>query len=167
MHKYFPILKSLKQNRIRYLAIGTWALKLAYPKIMQGYQLSDCDILIENDLEQIRNCIRILKSKGWEVKVWGKEMDEIPSATFLKGKYYLRAKQGGLTLDLTYECPLFSWEDLYGARMEQDGFFLAGLDHILALKKAKGRAKDLETVGRFDTSSNINRCPINQQSLNR
>jgi len=105
MDKYFPILQQFNKQQIPYAVIGTWALKWVYPNIMQDYEVKDCDLLIENKIETIRQTIHILQKSNWTVSVWETEINESVEADFLKGKYYLRATKGELTLDLTYECP--------------------------------------------------------------
>ena len=150
INAYLPILKVFKEHQLHFLLMGTWALKWTYPKLMEQYEVTDCDLLIKNSQSSIINSITLLKANGWTVSVWEEEIDAGVTATFLKGKYYLRAQQASLVLDLTYECSLFSWPTLWSSKIEVKGMPVAGLSHMLALKKEKGRDKDLQVVELFE-----------------
>ena len=94
MENYFEILKTFEEEKIQYVAIGTWALKLVYPQTMRNYTINDCDLIIENDIQNIRKIIHVLKQKNWIVTVWEVEIDTTVKEDFLLNKYYLRAKKG-------------------------------------------------------------------------
>lgn len=151
MNKYISILQKLYKYQIPYVVIGTWALKYVFPRIMFNYEVRDCDLVIADDIEKIRQTIKILQDSNWEVRVWETVVDERVEPSFLKGKYYLRATQNELTLDITYECPFIPWEEMIGKKMlRKPGISIANLNHILQLKRIKGRDVDLEIVERFD-----------------
>lgn len=149
MKNYFEILNAFGNENIPYVAIGTWALKLAYPEKMNNYKINDCDIIVENDIRIIKKIIRILKAKNWITTVWEVEINDKVSEQFLLNKYYLRARQGVLTLDITYECPYIAWESLNTQKRIIKSFNLASLQHIIHLKRIKGTSKDLEVIEIF------------------
>lgn len=146
---YNGILDAFSLNGIDYLVFGTWALKKAFPLKMKDYTINDCDVRIKFDLPQIRHIILLLRNSGWNVSVWGTEIEETITEHFLKNKYYMRAKLGNLTLDLVYECEYVTWEEMYRSRVTVDGYVLASLEHILLTKEQKGTARDHEIIRLF------------------
>lgn len=154
MPPYFEILRQLQAGGIRFLIMGTWALKYAYPRKMEGYEVLDCDIVLENTMTNIRNSIRLLRRCQWEVSLWQRPVDETVQAEMLKGKYYLRAIQADLVLDLSYEYLPFTWDALWAERQERASFQLVAYQQILAMKELRGNPKDLATILRFEEKNN-------------
>lgn len=150
MEAYIPILEKLTNARINHLIIGTWALKYSYPEKMVRYQVTDCDILIENDLNQIRNCISQLMENDWVVTCWEEEVDDQVRREDLAGKFYLRATKPTMKLDITYECPFFEWQEMHNQKVVIDQLPMASLNHILSLKKIKGTDQDLKVAKWFE-----------------
>lgn len=146
MQEYFNILRAFNENQIKYLAIGTWALKMYFPEKMKDYEINDCDILIENDIHEIRRLIKLLINYEWQVEVWNEEINESVKTNFLKGKYYIRVLKGNLCLDISYEYPLVYWADIYNDKIRLNSFYLASVNDIFFLKKAKGTKKDLAII---------------------
>jgi len=151
LEKYVSILRELSAKEIDYVTIGTWALKRLFPDRMQNYPIKDCDLIIRNDLTEIRKTILLLHNANWQVTVWESDVDELVEAEFLKGKFYLRAKKAQLTLDITYECPFISWQALSGEASTIEGCKIASLQHILHLKRLKGSEGDIRILKRFET----------------
>lgn len=154
MQEYFDILKVFNENQIEYLIIGTYALKIYFPEKMNDYKINDCDILIENDIHEIQILIKLLIKFDWQVEVWNIAIDESVEAEFLKGKYYIRALKDDLCIDISYEYPLISWENIHGNKSELNEFPLASINDIFLLKKAKGTAKDLAIINLLQQNKN-------------
>ena len=136
MELYLPVLQKLTQSGVEYAAIGTWALKVYFPAQMRDYVLHDCDLVLAPSLENVQLASETLKEDGWEVKVWEEALPEDLTESFLKGKYYLRARKLDLALDLTYECRI-PWEEMVQTSDPRMGVRLAAVAHILALKYQK------------------------------
>jgi hypothetical protein len=145
MENYLPILRSLHHHGVNFAAIGTWALKGYFPEKLQHYVLQDCDIVLAPEEKNIRLAISVLNANAWATTVWDQSMDAgTPSPEFV-GKYYVRAKQKDLVLDLTYEC-LLDWQEIQASRQLRMGLPFASLAHIALLKRTKGRANDIELL---------------------
>ncbi len=82
--------------------IGSFGMYLTFPKLLD-HRPMDLDLAAKNDPETLRRAVRILIGKGFEVYSWQDRIDERFSYDLLKGRYYIRAVKGSLTVDLTYE----------------------------------------------------------------
>lgn len=149
MSRYLPILRQLQGAKSPFIIIGTYALKYCYPDKMHDYAVSDCDLVIPDDLATIRTAIRVLRQAKWETTLWQETIDEEVQAASLSGKYYIRAKKEDLIIDLTFESPFISFEQLFERHQVQRGLICASLDDILYLKRIKGRAIDFAVCKRF------------------
>ena len=136
MEEYLPVLQELTRGGVRFAAIGTWALKVYFPEKMRDYVLHDCDIVLDPDFENVRLAIRVLRTAGWRVSVWGEEVSAAVPADFLRGKYYLRAVKDALNLDLTYECAI-AWREMEAEMVELHALPIASVAHVFHLKRKK------------------------------
>jgi hypothetical protein len=150
MKMYREILQQFSNNGVNYVAIGTWALKHAFPEKMKEYRVNDCDIFIKHNISTIRTLIKILDDNIWKVSLWEKVIDEDIKIEDLKGKYYLRAKKDDCVMDITYESQYISWIDLLRESSQIKNCTIASLHHILSLKRIKGTEKDLQVVRMFE-----------------
>ena len=144
MEDYLPILRSLADAGVEFAAIGTWAMKVYFPEKLTDYQLHDCDVVLAPDLENVRWAIHNLNESDWETRIWDERVDANVAPDFLLGKYYVRATQGKLTLDLTYEC-LIDWREMRPKISVRNGIPLAAIAHTLQLKRAKALLQGQET----------------------
>jgi len=151
MSSYTKILDALAHNQLEFLVTGTWALQLAYPAKMKHYKVSDCDIVIKNDLNQIKTAITVLLAHHWHTTIWGEKVNTAVSAELLKGKYYIRAKFRDLVLDLTYESGHFSWQELIDQKRSCGWCQVVSTEQILFLKKIKNRPQDHEIIRLFES----------------
>ncbi|MEL6820429.1 MAG: hypothetical protein AAFP70_01610 [Calditrichota bacterium] len=135
-------MQQLSKAEIKYVVIGTWALKKKYPEDLAGYPVKDCDLIIAPLLRSIRQTIAVLVKNNWSVTVWEEEIDDTVEMNFLQGKFYLRARKSKLTLDITYECPFIPWQELMRDKQAYSGIPLASTKHILHLKELKGTDRD-------------------------
>ena len=145
MEEYLPILRSLHLAGENYAVIGTWALKVYFPELMREYALHDCDVVLAPDEANVRRAIAALNAQGWETSVWDECVDAGSPSTDFVGKYYVRAKQGELVLDLTYEC-MIDWAQMGPARVLTDRLWLASVTDIATLKRLKGTTHDLDLL---------------------
>lgn len=150
MDKYKDTLLNFDKQGIQYIVIGTWALKRLFPKEMFNYKIKDCDIITNKSINNINTIIEILKNNKWKIYLWDKEIKEKLKHEEINNKYYIRALKDGYCIDITYECDFFSWEELYKNSFTKSEIHYASLDHILFLKRKKGRANDLEIIKRIE-----------------
>jgi hypothetical protein len=145
MEDYLPVLRCLHLAGVNYAVIGTWALKAYFPAKMADYVLHDCDVVLAPDEANVRLAVQILNAEGWETRVWDECVDAGSSSADFVGKYYVRAKQHELVLDLTYEC-LIAWPHMNAHRLLVDGRWLASVGDVATLKRWKGTAADLDLL---------------------
>lgn len=146
MNGYRKILDEFSKHGLEFLITGTWALKLAYPEKLKDYSVRDCDIIIKNDLVQIRKAVDLLLKNGWETTIWEEKIDFNITLEKLEGKYYIRARFQNHILDITYENKYYSWQILNDQKIKCEQFKMVSLEHILALKKIKGRPQDFDVI---------------------
>lgn len=146
MQSYLKILRQLQAAEVNFIIIGTWALKYTFQDCLRDYKILDCDLILKDDLEMIRRCVRVLRAEAWDVRVWQIPIDETVTAAFLQGKYYLRARQGALVLDISYECDDFSWAEIEAEKFTKDDFQLISHVQNLKMKQGRGTAKDLAII---------------------
>ncbi len=148
MEAYLPILRSLRDAGVEYAAIGTWALKIMFRDKMPGYVLRDCDVVLAPNETNIMLAVRLLNAAGWATCLWGIPVNDATNFSEFAGKYYVRATQGELVLDLTYHC-MIPWEAMWSQMQVASGVHVASLTHILSLKRYKaiesGTIEALET----------------------
>jgi hypothetical protein len=142
MEDYLPILRALSDAGVEYAAIGTWALKAYFPAKMADYLLHDCDVVLAPDAANVRLTIAVLTAQHWEVCIWGELVDARTPASDFVGKYYMRAMQGNLVLDLTYEC-IIEWAQMASQKTNIAGVCMAAVCDIVQLKRCKGTPQDL------------------------
>ncbi|MEL6558092.1 MAG: hypothetical protein AAFQ94_07905 [Bacteroidota bacterium] len=150
MSKYHEALNTLVDLQVDFLITGTWALKEVYPDKLKNYKVTDCDIIVPNEMSTIRKAIGLLKSIGWKTSVWEVVIDENVAADFLTGKYYIRCKHQEFVLDITYENDYYTWEELNEGKTDLANYQMVALNKILRLKKIKNRSQDHEIIALFD-----------------
>lgn len=71
-------------------------------------------------------------------------------AEIVRGKDFVQLKNGPFDLDLIFAPDgIESFEHAWKRREDVEGFPVCNLDDIIASKKAAGRAKDRESLGRL------------------
>ncbi len=146
MDAYFPILQQLSRANIQFAIIGTFALKHHFPEKMATYTLGDCDLIIQPNLPNINLAISVLRENDWKVSLWEQEVNSNLEWTLLEGKFYLRATQNELQLDLTYECPWIPWVEMESGINRVGYLPIAAIKHVKRLKQIKGSPKDLRVL---------------------
>ncbi len=147
---YKNILQLFSENQLPYAVIGTWALKELYPQFMNDYRPKDCDLLIPNEPDIVRQFLNILEKNNWNLTLWGTPIRSAVSSDKLKGKFYVRAEKASLQLDITYENEYFSWEDISMGSHVCNQIHYASLDLILFLKRCKKSERSDSIIKRFD-----------------
>lgn len=144
---YASLLQHLHAQGLPFAVIGTYALRAYYPAEMRDYALPDCDAVLPDTA--LNSAISMLLHAGWQLSLWEEPVLGPVSAAEASGKFYLRARRDGHTLDLTYACPI-TWADMGPARVVADGIPYAALAHVVALKRLKGRPADLALLTRLE-----------------
>lgn len=144
---YAPLLQHLQRAGLPFAVIGTYALRAYYPAAMRDYTLPDCDAVLPDTA--LNAAISILLRAGWQLSLWEEPVHGPVNATEANGKFYLRARRDGHTLDLTYECPI-AWAEMGPARVVADGIPYAALAHVVALKRLKGKPSDLALLASLE-----------------
>lgn len=143
---YAATLRALHAAGLPFVVIGTYALRAYYPAALADYALPDCDLVIAPD--HLNPAIACLLPLGWALSIWDVPVLGPLHAAEAEGKFYLRARKGADTLDLTYECVL-PWPEMQAQRQVWQGIPWADLAHIKALKRIKGRPQDLALLDRL------------------
>jgi hypothetical protein len=149
---YDQVLRRLHHAGLPFALIGSYALSRYYPVEMAGYALPDCDAVLLP--EALPDAVALLLEMDWALSIWERPVTGPVTAIEAAGKFYLRARQGPATLDLTYECPL-PLPSLLAARRIHHGLPLADLADIVALKQLKGRPADLALLDRLSHAQPI------------
>lgn len=136
----------------KYLVIGTYGVFNICKAVLDNHPL-DCDILVENDLESVKNIIRELKVNGYKIYSWQDEVNEDFDYSILKGRYYLRAvklkDEVEYKVDITYECEYLDFNESYSNKVVKYGISSARLEDITKLMKVRGNHKDKALVCRI------------------
>lgn len=144
---YASLLQHLQRAGLPFAVIGTYALRAYYPDALRDYALPDCDAVLPDSA--LNPAIGLLLRAGWQLSLWGEPVLGPVNAAEANGKFYLRARQGAHTLDLTYECPI-AWADMGPGRVMAGGIPYAALAHVVALKRLKGKPSDLALLARLE-----------------
>ena len=147
VHAYEEELRAMHASGVTFCLFGSLGLVVGGVDL-GGYHVPVADVAMPEDIENLNLAAELLASRGWSCTLW-ELMARLPlSKDQVAGKYYLRARRAGLTIDLTYEFddpPCFAdWMRsaslLRGIPTEQTGA-------ILECKRRLGRAQDLRLLG--------------------
>ncbi|MEL6348186.1 MAG: hypothetical protein AAFV53_34070 [Myxococcota bacterium] len=109
---YLPTLEALLKIGVHYQLMGTGALKLYHPAALASDPLHEFDALLYPTHDNLLKLIHCLLERGWSITSWGEPWDPTWTEAHLKGRWYVRARQGDLQIDATYECPFLNMDDL-------------------------------------------------------
>lgn len=131
------LLKLLKENKVIFLVIGA----SAFPVYGYARATLDIDIFIRPDLENIKRLIKALKEFGYDL------MDLVPG-DFLKNKilirqYTVEADFHPFVKGITFDG---AWKNRISAKFGETRVYFPSLDDMIKMKKAAGRAIDLEDL---------------------
>jgi len=131
------LLKLLKENKVKFVIIGATAFPL------YGYARAtlDVDFFIEPTIENAKRCYDTLLAFGYDLQ-------DLSPEDLLKYKVLIR--QYNLEIDLhpfvkgvTFE---EVWENRVKGKIGNEEVYFASLEDLIKMKKAAGRAKDLEDL---------------------
>ncbi|MHC1684407.1 MAG: TRM11 family methyltransferase [Clostridiaceae bacterium] len=149
--EYNKVLKAIGKHS-KYLVIGTYGVFNICRAVLDNYPL-DCDILVEDDLDSIKNIITELKVNGYKIYSWQEELNEDFDYSKLQGRYYLRAikliDEVEYKVDITYQCEYLDFNESYNNRVVKKDISFANLEDIIKLMKVRGNDKDKALVCRI------------------
>lgn len=131
------LLKLLKENRIKFVIIGA----TAFP--VHGYSRAtlDIDIFIKPEENNARRTLKALKEFGYDVA--DITIDDLLTRKVLIRQYLTEADIHPIVTGITFEKV---WENKVKAQFGKTFVWFASLDDLIKMKKAAGRAKDLEDL---------------------
>jgi hypothetical protein len=142
---YLQTLLQLQASGIHYCVMGTFGLGL-YNAEFPLYPVTDCDIMVRNEAENLNKLAKVLQELHWQLYLWEEPVSYPLPLEKLPGKYYIRASQQEAILDVTYECESICWPSFEEKLSFIQGIPVASIDHILYLKKRRNREKDRQVV---------------------
>ena len=131
------LLRLLKENKVVFIVIGA----SAFPVYGYARATLDIDLFIKPDLENINRVIKALKEFGYDLM-------DLTSEDFLKNKILIRQYTveadfhpfvKGITFDEV-------WKNRILAKFGETEVYFPSLDDMIKMKKASGRAIDLEDL---------------------
>ncbi len=148
-NEYINALSKLSQGNVRYAVIGTFGL-LAHGFSVDGYTVSDCDIIVDSSGTHLQQAWQILKDDGWETFLWDVLITEFPSQESLKNKYYIRARRGHTTIDICYEHDSIDYAEWLERRRRIGEIYVADSADIIELKRTNDREKDRALLAKLN-----------------
>jgi predicted nucleotidyltransferase len=131
------LLRSLKENKVKFVVIGA----SAFPVYGYARATLDIDIFIKPEVGNIRRTMKTLKAFGYD-------LTDLTQDDFLKSKILIRQYTveadfhpfvKGVTFDKV-------WKNRIKARFGETEVYFPSLDDMIKMKKAAGRAIDLEDL---------------------
>ena len=127
------------RHGVRYLFIGkSGAILLGFPDTTQ-----DADLFVERSPDNGAALVAAVRDLGFD-------LTEAQSAEIVRGKDFVRLKNGPFDLDLIFAPDgIEGFSDAWAHHIEVEGFPVCHLDDIIASKVAANRAKDRESLSRL------------------
>lgn len=131
------LLKLLNENKVAFLVIGA----SAFPVYGYARATLDIDLFVKPDLDNIRRVIKALKEFGYNL------MNLTPK-DFLENKvlirqYLVEADIHPFVKGISFD---EAWKNKIRAKFGDTEVFFPSLDDMIKMKKAAGRAIDLEDL---------------------
>jgi hypothetical protein len=142
---YLQTLQHLQASGVQYCVIGTFGLGL-YNTDFPLYPVTDCDLMVKNDAENLNKLAKVLQELHWQLYLWEEPVSYPLPLEKLPGKYYIRARQHEAILDATYESEAIPWTSFEEQINYIEGIPVASMEHILYLKKRRNLEKDRQAV---------------------
>ena len=131
------LLKSLNAHKVRYVIIGAAALPVhGYSRATQ-----DIDIFIERNEDNIEHTISAHMSFGYDVS--DISVKDLLSKKVLIRQYLVETDIHPFVKGITFERV---WQNKIRNRIGRVSAYFAGLDDLIRMKRAAGRAKDKEDL---------------------
>jgi hypothetical protein len=146
---YLEVLHRLRERGVAFAVTGSLALRL-YMDELDGEPIPDCDLFLEPAPENLQCWAATLVEEGWTLELWGERISPPLELEHLRGKYYLRAKKGTQVIDGTYEHDTVPMARFLAEAKQVQGLPVTDLDMLLALKRERGKPRDLEQVAQVE-----------------
>jgi len=134
------LLKSLNAHNARFVVIGT----TAFP--VHGYARStlDIDLFIEPTEENAKRVLAALSDFGYDVT--DLSVEDVLTKKILIRQYLLETDLHPFVAGISFE---EVWEYRIPDQIGETPAYFAGLDDLIAMKRAAGRPKDMEDLRVF------------------
>lgn len=131
------LLKSLKEHNVKFVIIGA----TAFP--VHGYSRAtlDIDLFIERDEQNAQNTLEALKSFGYDVS--DITLNDLLTKKVLIRQYLVETDIHPFVKGVDFQTV---WKHKVESEIGSTKVFFAGLEDLIAMKKAAGRAKDKEDL---------------------
>ena len=131
------LLKSLKEHKVRFVVIGA----TAFP--VHGYSRAtlDTDIFIEPTLQNAKRTRKALSAFGYDLT--DVSVEDLITNKILIRQYLVEADIHPFVKGTSFAR---IWKNKVKAKFGDIFVWFASLDDLIAMKKAAGRAKDLEDL---------------------
>ncbi|MBN2352551.1 MAG: hypothetical protein JXD23_08280 [Spirochaetales bacterium] len=128
-----------RRRNVRYLFIGkSGAILLGFPDTTQ-----DADLFLDKTETNTKAVVESLREIGFALT-----QEQI--AEISRGKDFVQLKNGPFDLDLIFAPDgIETFDQAWKNHVEVEGFFVCGIDDIIASKKATNRLKDRESLPRL------------------
>jgi predicted nucleotidyltransferase len=131
------LLKLLKENRVKFVVIGA----TAFPVYGYSRTTLDIDIFIKADERNARQILKSLKEFGYDVT--DITIKDLLTKKLLIRQYIVESDFHPFVKGVMFENV---WKRKVKARFGETFVWFASLDDLIKMKKAAGRAKDLEDL---------------------
>lgn len=132
-----------QKHEVDFLFIGkSGAIIIGYPDTTQ-----DADLYVKKDEANGRRAVAALREIGFAV-------DDMSAKDIIRGKDFIQLRNGPFDLDLIFAPDgIERYEDAQERALLIEGMPVCHIDDIIASKRAAGREKDLESLGRLEEFS--------------
>ena len=152
MESFFDIARVLTENSECTL-MGSLCLYLTVPSVL-GREVHDVDLFADDDPQNLRNIMTILKERGFELYSWQNRITPEVDLQLLRGRYYFRAVKDGLTVDVTYEKPEFTYQDMKQYETVSRGIRIYSARGLVRLLSCSDREENRVQLERLLTQIN-------------
>ena len=131
------LLKLLKEHKVRFVIIGA----TAFP--VHGYARAtlDIDLFIQPNEANAKRTLEALKSFGYDIS--DITVDDLLTKKVLIRQYLVETDIHPFVKGITFDR---TWKNRVKAKLGNVLVWFASLDDLIEMKKAAGRAKDLEDL---------------------
>jgi len=131
------LLQLLKENKVLFVVIGA----TAFPVYGYARATLDIDIFVKNDVGNIKRIMKALKEFGYDLM--GLTPEDFLSHKILIRQYMVEADIHSFVKGVTFD---EVWKNKITAEFGKTEVYFPSLDDMIKMKKAAGRAIDLEDL---------------------
>jgi len=131
------LLRSLKENKVDFVVIGA----TAFPVYGYARATLDIDIFVKAEMENIKRLKKALQNFGYD-------LSDVSHEDLLKNKLLIRQYLVETDIHPFVKGVTFEeiWLNKLSAKFGETAVYFPCLDDMIRMKKAAGRAKDLEDL---------------------